>query len=522
VRPTELEPRAVLEVSRLEKSFAGVRALRGVDLEIRAGEVHALVGENGAGKSTLIKVCTGVYQADAGHVRLNGAEVRFQRPLDAQAAGISTIYQEVNLIPLMTVAQNLFLGREPRRLGLVDFQEMNRRARALLGEYGVDVDPSQPLRTLGLGVQQMVAVVRAVSADAQVVVMDEPTSSLEPREVDELLELVRFLRDRGVAVVYVSHKMDEIYRVCDRVTVLRDGSVVYSGELRSLSRGDMVAHMLGREAATLERLRADTAATSREHQGDTPLLEVLQLSRAAQLSDVTFAVRAGEVLGLGGLLGSGRTETLKAVAGALPPDGGRVSVDGRTVRTGSTSASVRAGIAMLPEDRKAEGIIPDLSVRENIALAALPRLSRAGLVSEARIDSLVETFVSRLRIKADSPHQKAKDLSGGNQQKVVLARWLCTEPRVLLLDEPTRGIDVGAKAEVQALVAELAQQGLAIVLVSSEMEELVGSSSRVLVLQNGSCVDELSGDEVCESGLMAALASHGATTQDDRGDDGGH
>ena len=512
----------VLDVRSVTKSFAGVVALRDVDFVARAGEVHALIGENGAGKSTLIKVCTGVYHPDAGEVRLGGQLVQFSRPLDAQQSGISTIYQEVNLVPLMTVAQNLFLGREPRRLGLVSFAAMNRQARELLREYGLDVDPRRQLRSLGLGVQQMIAIVRAISTDARVIIMDEPTSSLEPREVDHLLGLVASMRDRGLAVIYVSHKMNEIYRLCDRATILRDGAVVHTGPVADLSRPAMVSHMLGRDAKVLERLRADAAASGHDHEQEDPLLEVSDLSRTGQLSGVSFGVRSGEVVGLGGLLGSGRTETLKGIAGAMPLDGGTVKVDGKPLRRHSTSASVRAGIAMLPEDRKAEGIIPDLSVRENIALAALPRLSRAGLVSEDRIDSLVDTFMKRLQIKADSSRQKVRDLSGGNQQKVVLARWLCIEPRVLLLDEPTRGIDVGAKAEVQALVSELAHQGIAIVLVSSEIEELVGTSSRVVVLQNGIPVAELSGEDVSEAGLMAALSAHGHDdTTVDRSADGG-
>jgi galactofuranose transport system ATP-binding protein len=505
--PAEGGDTPLLQVSKVDKAFAGIKALDAVDFAAYAGRVHALVGENGAGKSTLIKVFTGVHRPDRGEVRLAGEEVSFGAPIDAQRAGISTIYQEVNLVPLMTVAQNLFLGREPRRLGLVDHKAMRRDAGDLLRSHGIEVDPGRVLRTLGLGMQQMVAVVRAVSIDARVVVMDEPTSSLEPREVDQLLELVRSLSERGIAVVYVSHKMDELFRVCDDVTVLRDGKVVHTGPVAELDRPQLVSHMLGRNAETLQRLRAE--ASHQVSEETTPLLEVLSVSRTAQLSGVSFAVRPGEVVGLGGLLGSGRTETVKAIAGATHLDSGEVKVAGRQLHNGSTPAAVRAGVAMLPEDRKAEGIIPDLSVRDNIALAALPRLSRAGLVSDSRIDELVETFMKRLSIKASSPQQKVRDLSGGNQQKVVLARWLCTEPKVLLLDEPTRGIDVGAKTEVQGLVADLAQQGLAIVLISSEMEELVGGSSRIVVMHDGAAVGELHGDEVTESGLMSALAHGG-------------
>jgi ribose transport system ATP-binding protein len=497
----------VLTLRNIDKSFAGVHALSSVDFTAHAGRVHALVGENGAGKSTLIKVFTGVHQPDAGEIELRGEPVTFRAPIDAQNAGISTIYQEVNLVPLMTVAQNLYLGREPRRFGLVDHRRMNREARELLDSYGIVVEPTKQLRSFGLGLQQMVAVVRAVSIDARVVVMDEPTSSLEPREVDQLLALVDSLRERGLAVVYVSHKMDELFRICDDVTVLRDGNVVHTGPVSELTRADLVGHMLGKRAEELQRLRGEAAHHAPS--SSEPMMRVQELSRTALLDGVSFDLLPGEVVGLGGLLGSGRTETLKAVAGAMAVDSGEVTVGDQAIKSGSTSTAIRAGIAMLPEDRKAEGIVPDLSVRDNIALAALPRLSRAGLVSEDRIDKLVKTFMERLRIKASSPQQRVRDLSGGNQQKVVLARWLCTEPRILLLDEPTRGIDVGAKAEVQALVAELAQQGLGIVLVSSEMEELIGGSSRIVVLQNGSTVADLRGDDVTEAELMNALSHSG-------------
>ena len=500
----------VLKVRNVDKSFAGVHALSKVDFTAHAGRVHALVGENGAGKSTLIKVFTGVHEPDGGEIELQGEPVTFRAPIDAQNAGISTIYQEVNLVPLMTVAQNLYLGREPRRFGLVDHRQMNRDARELLDSYGIVVEPTKQLRSFGLGLQQMVAVVRAVSIDARVVVMDEPTSSLEPREVDQLLALVDSLRERGLAVVYVSHKMDELFRICDDVTVLRDGNVVHTGPVSELTRSDLVGHMLGKRAEELQRLRGEAAHHAPS--SSEPMMRVQGLTRTALLDGVSFDLLPGEVMGLGGLLGSGRTETLKAIAGAMAVDSGEVTVGDRAIKSGSTAAAIRAGVAMLPEDRKAEGIVPDLSVRENIALAALPRLSRAGLVSEDRIDKLVKTFMERLRIKASSPRQRVRDLSGGNQQKVVLARWLCTEPRILLLDEPTRGIDVGAKAEVQALVAELAQQGLGIVLVSSEMEELIGGSSRIVVLQNGSTVADLRGDDVTEADLMDALSHSGGAS----------
>ncbi|MFJ6698074.1 sugar ABC transporter ATP-binding protein [Streptomyces sp. NPDC091272] len=503
----------MLSVTSLSKTFPGVRALDGVEFTARAGEVHALIGENGAGKSTLIKVLTGVYRPDpgSGPVTYDGAQVHFRTPLEAQHAGISTIYQEVNLVPLMSVARNLLLGREPRgRLGLIDFRRLHRTAQEALRELGVRVDVRRPLRELGVGAQQMVALARAVAVDARVVVMDEPTSSLEPREVRTLFRVIRMLRERGIAVIYVSHRLEELYEICDAVTVLRDGKVVHTGRIENLDRLRLVSLMLGRDLGTVQEEGLTKFSGEHDTTGE-PVLTARNLTIRHQLHGVTLDVRPGEVVGLGGLLGSGRSETAKAIAGALPLDTGGVLVAGRPVRPGSTPAAIRAGISLLPEDRKAEGIVPGLSVRENIALAALPGLSRFGLVDEARIDRIVDTFMKRLSIKAAGPHQKVGELSGGNQQKVLLARWLAMNPKVLLLDEPTRGIDVGAKAEVQKLIDELADDGLGVLLISSDPEELIEGSDRVVVLKDGAVVDELRGDAVTEDRLMRAIATAGGS-----------
>ncbi|WP_369021274.1 ATP-binding cassette domain-containing protein [Streptomyces californicus] len=499
----------VLEARSVSKRFPGVVALDDVSFALRAGEVHALVGENGAGKSTLIKVLTGVYRSDEGEVCVSGEPVRFARPFEAQQAGISTIYQEVNLVPLMSVARNIFVGREPKnRLGLIDFSRMNRETTELLDGFGVRVDPKRPLHTLGIGTQQMVALARAVSVQARVVIMDEPTSSLEPREVETLFRVIENLRGQGIAVLYVSHRMDELYRVCDRVTVLRDGRHIHTGELAPLERMRLVSMMLGRDMAEVRRDGLTGFATEGHDAARTPVLTATGLDRRHQLHGISLELYAGEVLGLGGLLGSGRSETAKALTGALPLDGGEITVDGKRVGRPTPAAAIRAGISMLPEDRKAEGIVPGLSVRENIVLAAMPRLSRAGIVSRAQQDRIVEIFMKRLRIKASGPEQKVGELSGGNQQKVLLARWLCLEPKVLLLDEPTRGIDVGAKAEVQSLIDELAREGLAVLLISSDIEELIEGADRIVVLRGGAVAGELSGDEVDESRLLEVLADH--------------
>lgn len=514
----------VLEARSVSKRFPGVVALGDVSFALCAGEVHALVGENGAGKSTLIKVLTGVHRSDEGEVRVSGEPVRFARPFEAQQAGISTIYQEVNLVPLMSVARNIFLGREPKnRFGLIDFARMNRETTELLDGFGVRIDPKRPLHTLGIGTQQMVALARAVSVQAQVVIMDEPTSSLEPREVETLFRVIENLRGQGIAVLYVSHRMDELYRICDRVTVLRDGRHIHTGELAPLERMQLVSMMLGRDMAEVRRDGLTGFAAEGHDAARTPVLTATGLDRRRQLHDISVELYAGEVLGLGGLLGSGRSETAKALTGALPLDGGEITVDGKLLGRPTPAAAIRAGISMLPEDRKAEGIVPGLSVRENIVLAAMPRLSRGGIVSRAKQDRVVDIFMKRLRIKASSPEQKVGELSGGNQQKVLLARWLCLEPKVLLLDEPTRGIDVGAKAEVQSLIDELAREGLAVLLISSDIEELIEGADRIVVLRGGAVAGELAGDEVDESRLLEVLADHtpGAVPADHTPDSGG-
>jgi ribose transport system ATP-binding protein len=498
----------LLEVVGVGKEFPGVRALDDVSFTLRTGEVHALVGENGAGKSTLIKVLTGVYQPDRGELRYQGSPTAFATPMDAQRAGISTIYQEVNLIPLMSVAHNLFLGREPRNvLGLLDERRMHREAADILIRYGVTTDVRRQLGTLALGAQQMVALARAVMIDAKVVIMDEPTSSLEPREVETLFGVIRDLHEQGIGIVYVSHRLEELYQICDAVTILRDGKVVHTGKLADLERIKLVSLMLGRDMAEVRREGYTGFTGGHEALDVQPVLRANALTSRHKLHGVDVEVRPGEVVGLGGLLGAGRSETIKAIGGALALDSGSVEVAGKDLKRPSTVSAVQAGIAVLPEDRKAEGIIAGLSVRENIALAVLPRLSKAGLVSDRKIDAIVERFMTRLQIKASSPHQRVGDLSGGNQQKVLLARLLATQPKVLLLDEPTRGIDVGAKAEVQSLVDELAAEGLGVVLVSSDAEELIEGSDRVVVLRDGIVVGTLTGTNVTTEALLETIAT---------------
>ncbi|MDN3353779.1 sugar ABC transporter ATP-binding protein [Actinomadura sp. DC4] len=502
--------RQALEAAAIVKAFPGVLALDHVSLFLARGEVHALAGENGAGKSTLVKVLTGVHRPDGGRLRRPGEALRFAGPLDAQRAGIRAIHQDDTLIPSMSIARNLFLGEEPRgRFGLIDVASMNHRAAETLRAYGIRADVRRPLGSLGAGARKLVALARAVTAGAQVIVMDEPTAVMEPPEVRTLFSVIAEQRDQGRAVLYVSHRLEELHEICDQVTLLREGRVVHTGPIAALGRRGLVSLMLGRPPA---RLPETHPAEAQESPGDPPYLRATGLTRRHALADVSIELRQGEVLGLGGLLGAGRTETAKAIAGALTLDAGQVTVAGAPLRNRSITGAIRAGVSLLPENRKAEGIIPSLSIRDNISLAALPRLSRFGVVSSARIDRMVEIFMRRLHIKATSPHQKVSELSSGNQQKVLLARWLAMRPKVLLLDEPTRGIDVGAKAELQDLLDELAVNGLAILLISSDLEELVSGCDRVVVLRDGAVAAELSGLDVTEEGIIAAMASAGTVS----------
>jgi ribose transport system ATP-binding protein len=497
----------------IRKVFSGVVALDGVDCTVERGEVHALVGENGAGKSTLIKVMTGAYRRDGGRMLLEGREVNFRSPEEAQGEGVVAVYQEVNLLMFRTVAENIFLGREPRRLGLIDWKKMNADAGAILTRLGLDIDPAATLGTLNIALRQMVAIARGVSFGAKVVVLDEPTSSLTEHEVSILYDVIRRLKAEGVGVVYISHRFDELYTVCDRVTVLRDGKFVATRPLAGLEKIDLVCLMLGKQR---DELRKSGATAFGEHRGDskaadaTPLLRAENLTRGRKLDRVSLEAARGEIVGMAGLLGSGRTETARAIFGADPVDEGRVELEGKQLDLDSPRDAIEAGLAFLTEDRKAEGIIPELSVRENLTLAALPEMTKLGIVSRAKQNEIVERFMKRLGIKASSAEQKIRELSGGNQQKVLLARWLCKNPKFLILDEPTRGIDIGAKGEIQALINELAGSGLGVLMISSELEELVEGSARVVVMRDGRCVAELRGHEISQESIIHAMAEGSA------------
>ncbi len=501
--PQLIEP--VLTAVGVSKHFAGVTALDDVAIDLRPGEVHALVGENGAGKSTLIKVLTGVHAPDEGEITYLGENISLSSPRAAWDLGISTTFQEITLVPLMSVARNLYLGNEPRtRWRLLAVNEMNRNATALLHRYGIDIDVRRPVISYGAGVQQMIAIVRAISTDARVVILDEPTSSLEPREVAQVFGMIRRLRAAGVALLFVSHNLDEVFEISDRITILRDGRRARTSSIADTTKLEVIATMLGRDIAEV-RSEGRTSFTRDQEVHDDVVLEAVGLSRRHQLQDVSLSVRAGEVLGLAGLLGSGRSETVRAVFGTQRIDAGSVTVRGRRVRTGSPRSSLAAGAALLPEDRKAEGIVPTMSVRDNIVLMALPQVSRWGFIVPGRVDRVVTEFIARLGIKTSGARQSIAQLSGGNQQKALIARLLCVDPRVLLLDEPTRGIDIGAKAEVQSLIQQLADQGRAIVLISSELEDVVEGSTRVVVLNRGTVTGELDRDEIDEHKIMELM-----------------
>jgi galactofuranose transport system ATP-binding protein len=500
-------PDPVLRMEAITKRFAGVTALDRVDVTLARGEVHALVGENGAGKSTLVKIMTGAYRRDGGAVWLEGREVSFDTPADAQAAGVIAVHQEIHLLRHRTVAENVFLGREPKRWGLVDWKRMFAETAALFARLGLDLDPRARLGDLKTAQQQMVAIARGVSLGAKVLVLDEPTSSLAEREVALLYSLIRRLKAEGTAVVYISHRFDELYAICDRVTVLRDGKFVATRPLAGLERLDLVCLMLGKSREDLAAGTTEFHATAERPEGEPPLLRAERLRRGGRLRDVSLEVRRGEVVGLAGLLGSGRTETARAIFGADAIDAGEIRLRERPFAPKSPADAIAARVAFVSEDRKGEGIIPELSVRENLTLAALPTLTRMGVVDGARQRAIVDEYMKRFGIKASSAEQKIRELSGGNQQKVLLARWLCTRPELFIVDEPTRGIDIGARGEIQALVNELARDGLGVLMISSDLEELVEGSSRVVVLRDGQDVGELHRDELSQDAIIHAMAS---------------
>ncbi|HEX5162587.1 MAG TPA: sugar ABC transporter ATP-binding protein [Steroidobacteraceae bacterium] len=484
----------VLEARGISRAFPGVQALAGVDLTLRAGEVHALMGQNGAGKSTLIKVLTGLCAPDAGSIKLLGAEVAWHTPQQAQRLGISAVHQESHLLPNLSVAENICAGRYPRQPwfkgGGIDWPETRRRARDLLSRLGIDVDVTRLAGGLPAAVQQLAAVARAVAGDARVLILDEPTSSLDAGEVQALFRLIRALRDQGVAILFVTHFLDQVYEVCDRMTVLRNGRLVGEYTCGKLDARGLVAAMVGREIVEAHKSAAHAPRTQ-----ETPAaLSARGLARRGALEPVDVEIRAGEVLGVAGLLGSGRTELARLLFALDPRDQGDIQVDGQPVRLEEPADALRLGLAFCPEDRKQDGIVAELSVRENIVLALQARMGLGKFLARAAQRELADRLVAALGIKTASIETPVGQLSGGNQQKAIIARWLATRPRLLILDEPTRGVDIAAKQELMGEVLKLAADGTAVLFISAEIEEVVRVSDRILVLRDRAKAGELPGD----------------------------
>lgn len=495
-------PDTVLRMTGIGKRYPGVVALEGVDLEVRRGEVHILLGENGAGKSTLMKILAGAVRRDAGTIEIDGQALTEPGPRAAQDAGVSIIYQEFNLIPHLTVAENIFLGREPRRglPGVLSQATIFREGARRLADLGVAIDARAIVAHLGVAEQQMVEVAKALSIDAKVLVMDEPTSALTDKEIERLFSVIGSLKARGVAIVYISHRMEELYRIGDRVTVLRDGRLVGTCAIADTGMDTLVRMMVGRDLT--EKFPKEPARLGEE------VLRVEGLTRHGVLHDVSFGLRRGEVLGLAGLMGSGRTELARAIFGADKIDAGRIWVKGVQRAPRSPRAAIRAGLGFLTEDRKRQGLVLGLGVTENVCLPSVDRMATAGCMHGAREEAATRRYIADLRIKTPSSSQRVQNLSGGNQQKVVLAKWLCRGTDVLLFDEPTRGIDVGSKVEIYRLINRLAAEGKAILMISSELPEILGMSDRILVMHRGRIAGEFSaGAATQESLLQCALGA---------------
>ncbi|NLH06357.1 MAG: sugar ABC transporter ATP-binding protein [Chloroflexi bacterium] len=487
-----------LRMEHISKSFPGVKALDDVTFEVGRGEIHALVGENGAGKSTLMKILTGALRPDEGRILLRGEPVRIDNPSDAQALGISIIYQELSLIPYLTVGQNIFLGREPRGLlpGFIDWRELYGRAQALLDQFGLDIDARTEVRFLSIAEQQMAEVAKALSLNADLIAMDEPTSSLTERETEVLFDLMRSLRDEGVSLIFISHRLSEIFEVCDRITVLRDGKLIGTTPTAELTEDEVVSMMVGRE---IDEMFPRTAT-----ERGRVVLEVSGLSDGDELQSVSFKLHSGEILGVAGLVGAGRTALAETLFGIRHPVAGEVRIEGERVTINSPQKAIELGMGFVPEDRKQQGLFLNMAVRENIVISDLDEVASWGFLKFREVERLAQDYVNRLDVRTPSLRQRVRNLSGGNQQKVVIARWLTLKPRVLILDEPTRGIDVGTKAEIYHLLNQLARQGVAVLVISSELPEVLGISDRILVMHEGRITATLNRDEATQDAIMRA------------------
>lgn len=501
----------LLHASGITKSYAGVQALRAASFELRAGEVHALIGENGAGKSTLIKIVTGAVEADGGEIFFNGEAITHNSPQLARARGIAAIYQQPALFPELTVAENIALGLESQRLRRrIRWRDRHRQAEELLAHVGAKIDPETPAGELSMPQQQLVEIARAVGAEAKLLILDEPTASLSEKDTQNLFRVIRELRARGVGLIYISHRLEELPVIADRVTVLRDGETIETRRMADVDRQELIRLMVGRELSAVFPQRAKRPkGPKREVAHGEVVLELRNLgSRAAGVRGVNLAIRAGEILGLAGLVGAGRTELARTIFGLTPADEGEVRMNGAPIRIDSPANAIRHGIAYVPEDRRRHGVVLDLPISHNVSLASLPRMARGGALDFARERDLARNYVERFAVKTPAIFTPAGNLSGGNQQKVALSRWLATEPRALILDEPTQGIDVGAKAEIHALMRDLAAQGMAILLISSELPEVLGMSDRIAVMHNGTIMDVLDREQATQQRVLSLALGH--------------
>ncbi len=491
---------AVLEMTGIKKSFSGIYALNGIDFSLERGEVHALLGENGAGKSTLIKVLGGIHQPDCGSIRIDGREVRVRNVAEARENGIGIIHQEIVLVPYLTVAQNLFLGREIIKHGVVDMAETNRRAEEMISSLGVHIQTDTMVEDLTIAQQQMVEIVKAVSFDGRIIVMDEPTSSLSNEEVEQLFEIIARLKEKKVSIIYISHRMEELFRISDRVTIIRDGTYVGTRETSKTTANELVAMMVGRD------LESFYARDFNDLSGADTALEVKNLTSEGTFENISFHVRKGEILGFAGLVGAGRSEIMECIFGARPYQSGEIILNGKTVSFKNPMQAIQAGIALVPEDRKKQGLVLGNSVAFNLTLASLRFYMNGIAISEKKRKAVIDSYFEKLRIKAASSKIEAGSLSGGNQQKVVLGKWLATKPDVLILDEPTRGVDVNAKFELYSVINELAKNGIAIIMVSSELPEIINMCDNVCVIREGKLTGVLAKDDLSQEEIMKYAA----------------
>lgn len=499
-----MQSEKVLEMQGICKTFPGVRALHNVDFTLRKGEIHALMGENGAGKSTLVKVMTGVYEKDEGRILVDGKAVQFKSPQEAQKNGIGTVYQEITLCPNLTVAENLYIARGS--YSFIQWRRMNENATKLLASLGIPARPTQELSSCSLAVQQMIAIARAIDMECKILVLDEPTSSLDTDEVHTLFELMRELKSRGVGIVFITHFLDQVYEISDRITVLRNGELIGEYEASSLPQFELVSKMMGKALEDVEQLRKHEIPAG---QNIDPVFEAKGLSSVAGVAPFDFTIRKGEVNGFIGLLGSGRSESVRAIYAADKVTGGEVKINGKNVAIHEPIDAMKQGIAYLPEDRKGDGIIADLSVRDNIILALQVMKGFFKPFTRKQAEDFADEYVQKLNIKTASINTPIKSLSGGNQQKVILARWLITHPEYLILDEPTRGIDIGTKVEIQKLVLKLAEAGVSVTFISSEIEEMLRTCSRLIVMKDRRIAGELSGANLTQSDVMRVIAGGG-------------